>query len=236
MSRSCCGFVWLHITVTSEPSLKGITQQLSLKGWIWLFNYAAYMNQTILTEWNLNANEVSLARQWLVFLFLRALVLCFLFQQSVSLSSVLNRKSSEDAVWVETSARELFKSWNTWTDALSVKSGDLNHWRCNGSLEAGSQTSPVRRRVSFQPPVSVIKKEKKRGRESQSKGLGWGFRHVSPGVQTTLLVQFQTWITTSKWPLDSELRCKICCFNHPVCLKCDFNRDARVQFFNTAMK
>lgn len=51
----------------------------------------------------------------------------FPFQQSVSLSSVLNRKSSEDTVWVETSARELFKSWNTWTDALSVKSGDLNH-------------------------------------------------------------------------------------------------------------
>lgn len=180
MSRSCCGFVWLHITVTSEPSLKGITQQLSLKGWIWLFNYAAYMNQTILTEWNLNANEVSLARQWLVFMFLRALVLCFLFQQSVSLSSVLNRKSSEDAVWVETSARELFKSWNTWTDALSVKSGDLNHWRCNGSLEAGSQTSPVRRRVSFQPPcVSHKEIEEERERKPKQR-LGLRFSSCLP--------------------------------------------------------
>lgn len=51
----------------------------------------------------------------------------FFSSQSVSLSSVLNHKSSEGAVWMETSARELFKSWSTWTDALSVKNGDLNH-------------------------------------------------------------------------------------------------------------
>lgn len=135
----------------------------------------------------------------------------FLFQQSVSqsvsLSSVLNHKSSEGAVWMETSARELFKSWSTWTDAVSVKNGDLNHWRCNGSLEARSQTSPFRRRVSFLPTCvsHMSTTQRKRGRESQSKGLGWGFRHVSSDVQTGDFIQFQIWISNPEWPLNSTV-------------------------------
>lgn len=69
-------------------------------------------------------------------------------------------------------------------------------------------------------------------RESQSKGLGWGFLHVSSGVQTRVLVRFKHELATPNglWILpdspSSELRCKICCFNHRVCFKCDFNRDA----------
>lgn len=156
-----------------------------------------------------------------------------------SLSSVLNHKSTEDAVWVETSARELFKGWNTWIDALWVKSGNLNHRCCNGSLKAGSQTNPVCGRVSFHllPCVRhMSKKWRKRGRGSQNKGLGWGFRHISSGVQTGVLVQIQNWISNLErtWTLpysrNSEFRRKNYCFNHLVWLKWDFNRAAQVQF------
>lgn len=199
----------------NKPSLKGKAQQLSTKSWMWLFYYAAYMNQTIL-------NWMKFECKWGVsgtaeagFYVCKSAGAVFPFSavsQSVSLSSVLNRKSTEDAVWVETSARDLFKSWNTWTDALWVKSGDLNHRRCNRSLKAGSQTSLIRRRVSFHPLPRVShmsKKWRKKGRGSQSKVLGWGFRHVSSGVQTGVFVQIQTWISNPEQTLNISVLTQI---------------------------